>query len=120
MPKKSQERNKRKKPILKKTPTRSYSTKQIFEKFDDVIFRETHDGSVGVLRLSEADAYFKIENCAAQIWLLIDGKRTVSEIYDKVCAQSKRDLKEIESKGKKVFLDLAKMKLARLKSPSAH
>lgn len=85
----------------------------VLSRAEDVIFRDTGDGGVGVIKLNDVNSYYKIDHWAAEIWRQIDGKRSVDKILDIVQSKSALSSREVSKKGQKVLADLIKLKLAR-------
>jgi len=56
----------------------------VFTKAEDVVCRENNDGSVIVMRLDNSDEFYKIDGVAAEVFELIDSKRTLGAIVEMI------------------------------------
>ncbi len=67
----------------------------IFNKADDVVCRENADGTIIVMRLDNSDEFYKIDGIAAEVFQLIDSKRSLVKIVDMVHTAYEHDKETI-------------------------
>lgn len=77
----------------------------------DILFRRNEKNEVLVMHLEELEAYFCIDGMAADMWELIDGKRSTTEIVGILAKRHEQEESYIASEAKKLLSDLRKLKL---------
>lgn len=76
-----------KKKILRKSGSKTALDSAVPKREKDVLARSNSDGTVAVMRLDNDEYFYTIDGLAAQIWLLIDGTRSLSEIKSSVISK---------------------------------
>jgi hypothetical protein len=56
----------------------------VFTISEDIVCRNNDDGTIVVMNLDNSDAFFKIDGIAAEVFQLINSKRSFSKIVDTI------------------------------------
>lgn len=83
-------------PTRKKTVRNVVTEKTIICLSPDVVFRKNRDGEVYVIRLDQEDSFFSIDGIAAEMFLLINGKRSIGQIKRKLITKHDPPLKQFD------------------------
>ena len=80
----------------------------------DVLARKNADGTVAVMRLDNDECFFTIDGIAADVWLLIDGKSTLSSIKERLIKKHSVPVQRFEKDFANFIKQLKKEKLIEL------
>ena len=61
-----------------------------------IVSRRGMNGDIALLRLDDDAQYFIIHGVAAEVWLLLNGKRTLGQISTQLAEEHDRDCEDIE------------------------
>ena len=74
----------------------------------DVFWRKNFDGTVAILPLDNDECFYTVDAVAAEFWLLVDGKRTVTKIKQLLCKKHKTAEGYFDKDVAKLLADLKK------------
>ena len=94
--------------MKKKIRLTSFKDVTVFQRHENVLARKNSDGTIRLLKMDNDEHFFTIYGFAASAWTLIDGKKSLNEIMDKL-KKSHPKKKHVQKENLNVFIkDLLK------------
>lgn len=80
---------------------------------ENVLAKSSADGSVAVLRLDEDRYYLALDGYAAELWRMMDGKKTLGQIQEQLIKKHKLPKERFSRDVRKLVEQLRKERLIR-------
>ena len=92
-------------------PAARGSAPSIYRHSDEVISRKNPDGSVSIMHFDNERYFFSITGIAAEFWSLLDGKRTIPNLQERLAKKHKVAPEKLSHPVQKLIRELTKEKL---------
>ena len=104
---------KAKKPTQSKAKTTlvKFGENTVLKHNSDIFYRETGDNEISILNANLYDTYYKLDNWAAQLWKLFDGKTSLIKHVQTIAKKSGMTQAEVMTEAKKIISSLLSEKL---------
>lgn len=53
----------------------------------DILVRKNQNGTVSIIKIEDEENFYHIDGMAAEAWMLIDGRKPLKKIYDRLAAK---------------------------------
>ena len=85
-----------------------FTDEHVFGRNTMLISRRQADRSVALMKLDDVDKFYRLDGIAADLWLLIDGKKALRDIKEKLIKSHRPPLEQFRRDVQMLVVDLLK------------
>jgi hypothetical protein len=91
----------------------------VFKVSTDVFWKKNLDGTVAVLPLQSDECFYTLDAIAAEFWTLLDGKRSVADIKQKLAKKHKISIDYFDKEITQLLAEMKKLQIIQARGKTA-
>lgn len=96
---------------MKSRSKKEVPLKKVFIRNPNVLFRESNDGSLSLIDMTDAQNYYALDGLMIDLWKLLDGKNDIASLIEILSKKSKLPTAFVAKETQKAIRDFASYKL---------